>query len=373
MEPDQVLEVSYEEALTQQQVPFIQDVEIQRRIELVSRNLGNRAGVRLLIACALAKIDDPSIDIRKPYTEIGDKDAFSGRKYDEKYVSQFILKYSLPCNLTTAFLTPALRNGNTMLLPGMNLSGRPPELYQAALQLLTDVHAGKTTAQDLLKEVIRQLVLLRDEQINRMESLLAGLRSTRNNTALSAEAILHLIEQHLSCKGSSRLPVIIVAAAYHTVSAYIQETIRPLEAHNAADSQTDSIGDVQVTLIASENIISCYEMKTREVTTGDIDSVIREKLSGSRHRVDHYVFITTHRISIELLSYAHQQYALTGIEFAVLDCLAFLRHFLHFFHRHRMAFLDTYQDLLLQEPDSAISQPLKEVFLALRQAAQSDE
>ncbi len=38
-----------------------------------------------------------------------------------------------------------------------------------------------------------------------------------------------------------------------------------------------------------------------------------------------------------------------------------------------MAFLDDYQDLVLREPDSAVSQPLKEAFLTLRQAAESDE
>jgi hypothetical protein len=62
-----------------------------------------------------------------------------------------------------------------------------------------------------------------------------------------------------------------------------------------------------------------------------------------------------------------------GIEIVVLDCIGFLRHFLHLFHRLRMDFLDTYQELLLDEPDSAVSQPLKEAFLALRQAAESGE
>ena len=41
--------------------------------------------------------------------------------------------------------------------------------------------------------------------------------------------------------------------------------------------------------------------------------------------------------------------------------------------RLRIAFLDAYQSLLLAEPGSAISQPLKEAFLSLRQAAESAE
>jgi DNA adenine methylase len=36
-----------------------------------------------------------------------------------------------------------------------------------------------------------------------------------------------------------------------------------------------------------------------------------------------------------------------------------------------MPFLDVYQQLVLQEPDVAVSQPLKELFLNLRRAAES--
>ncbi len=56
-----------------------------------------------------------------------------------------------------------------------------------------------------------------------------------------------------------------------------------------------------------------------------------------------------------------------------LDCISFLRHFLHLFHRLRAAYLDMYQELLLLEPESAVSQPLKEAFLAMRQATESIE
>src|SRR3972149_4254919 len=61
------------------------------------------------------------------------------------------------------------------------------------------------------------------------------------------------------------------------------------------------------------------------------------------------------------------------LEIAILDCTGFLRHFLHLFHRSRIDYLDAYQALVLAEPDSAVSQPLKEAFLALRQAAEADE
>jgi len=42
-------------------------------------------------------------------------------------------------------------------------------------------------------------------------------------------------------------------------------------------------------------------------------------------------------------------------------------------HRLRMDFLDVYQQLVLDEPTSGVNQPLKEAFLALRQATESDQ
>ena len=62
-----------------------------------------------------------------------------------------------------------------------------------------------------------------------------------------------------------------------------------------------------------------------------------------------------------------------GTEIAILDCIGFLRHFLHLFQRIRADYLNIYHTLVLNEPDSAVSQTLKKAFLALRQAAESGE
>ncbi len=145
----------------------------------------------------------------------------------------------------------------------------------------------------------------------------------------------------------------------------------PLEAHNAADKQTGSLGDIEVTLVNDEKVITSYEMKDNRVTKDDID-VALQKLKGAKSRIDNYIFITTDVIEQDVLDYAKSLYEQTGIEFAILDCLGFIRHYLHFFHRARITFLNIYQELVLSEPTSSVSQPLKEVFLALRRAAEAD-
>lgn len=325
-----------------------------------------------MLSASLAKIHRPEVDIRKPYTEIGTKDSYSGRAYDERYVAEFIEEHGLPCNPTTAFLTPALRNINGTLTKDLNIEGRPKSLYKKVLEVLSEVHEGSVSDEDLLAETIRTLLIYKETKEASLAVLMENLQSSRDVPPLSSEGIVTLIEQHLKSPHASRLPVLAVAAAYCAASEYLREKPRSLHAHNAADSQTGAVGDVEITLVNDDSVITSYEMKTKRVTKLDIDYALR-KIEGSPQEIDNYIFITTEEISDEVSDYARSIYDRTGVEVVVLDCLSFIRHFLHLFHRLRMVFLDEYQRLLISEPESAVRQELKQSFLALRLAAESSD
>ncbi len=251
----------------------------------------------------------------------------------------------------------------------MNLVGRPAYVYKATLELLDYTYRGKVSASDLLSEIVRVLLVIRKENQERIDSLLRALRP-EDTLPLSSEEIVILIDQHLKCKNSSRLPVLIVSAAYNAMEEIIGERILPLQSHNAADEQTGSLGDVEVCLENDDHIVTVYEMKMRRVTIDDINFAL-EKIKSAHHKIHNYIFITTETIDDNIMAFAAGCYERTGgTEVAILDCISFLRHFLHLFHRSRTRFLDAYQKLVLEEPESAVSQPLKEAFLALRRAAQ---
>ena len=371
--PDQVLERLYAKVEPAQETPIVKDTEVLNRIEYVARCPSNRAGVRLVMACMLGKIDRPEVDPRNPYTEIGGDSSFSGRTYDERYITNFINSQRLPCNSTTAFLTPALRNIDSTLTTDLNIVGRPAQLYRDALQILGGVANELVTAEDVLADTIRILCAVRDERRQRMETLLAGIAEGQGGLPLSSGEVVTLIEQHLACRNASRLPVLVVAAAYQAVQDKIGETVKPLLAHNAADEQTGAIGDVEVLVANDDQVVTSYEMKLKRVTIDDISRAVT-KINTHAPQIDNYIFITTDPIDQEVSDYARSMYEkLGGVEIVVLDCIGFVRHFLHFFHRSRIEFLEAYQRLVLAEPDSAVSQPLKEAFLSLRQAAESDE
>src|SRR3989338_4753050 len=244
-----ILENLYSSALKNKSKTFIKSDDLRSKIEFICRCNANKAPIRFLMSCLLAKIDNPKVDIRKPYTEIKGKNNYSGRFYDEHFVEALVHKYKLPCNPTTAYLTPAFRNIDRLLTTDLALVGRPREAYDYALEILAVVHKEKETSKNILQEIIRFLLIAKTEDEGRMKQLIAELKQTKDFLPLSSEEIVTLLTQHLACKNSSRLPVLIIASAYETVKEKIGEKYLSLQAHNAADKQTGSIGDVEVTLI----------------------------------------------------------------------------------------------------------------------------
>ena len=241
--------------------------------------------------------------------------------------------------------------------------------------LFPDVQiAGRFARADLKTapaEAVRSRDRVREWGEVRMNQLLAQLRFCGDDLPLSGKDTAALIEQHLACKNASRLPVLVVAAAYAAAGDRLGEVARPLLAHNAADEQTGAVGDVEICLTNDDRVVTGYEMKLKAVSADEIDRAV-QKIAAADPRPDNYVFVTTEPVSDAVRDYAATFYESTGgTEIAVLDCVGFVRHFLHLFHRLRTEFLNAYQTLLLAEPDSAVRQPLKEAFLSLRLAAES--
>ena len=315
-----------------------------------------------------------AVDIRKPFMDItgqtGD-DNYSGRYYDERHIQRLVEKpYSLPINATTAFLTPGFRTKNVVLTTEVQLGGRPAEMYEALLKIFEDIQRERVTARSAMDETFRLLVIERDQRRAAIQNLVRDIRRATDHLPLSAEATVALIGQHMACKYSSRIPVFVVAAAYRAAERQLGQTVRKLNPHNAADKQTGAFGDIEVTIAGADGVTTAYEMKMKAVTIGDVNLAL-QKLANGGTSIRNYIFITTEPILEETRSYAATLYEeLGGVEIAILDCLGFLRYFLHLFHALRTEFLEAYQDLLLAEPESAVSHALKEAFLTLRKTAE---
>ncbi len=364
---DKLLEEAYKSVCKTPSRLFVSNEQIRSKVLSVCKCERNKAPIRYILSALLAKCSDPKIDTRQPYPKLGEK-SFPGRTIDESHVQSLVHKYQLPCNDTTAFLTPAFRTIETAIKKSTFEKCRPVYVYNDMMDILDYVEEHPLTAYNILCQMLAALVQVKQETETRMSQLMESLSANKEHI-LSSEEITKLLKQHLDCKGSSRLPVLMVAAAYQAVSHLTKETNRSLLAHNAADSQTGATGDIEITLQSDDCTVTCYEMKKKKVAKDDI-YVCVEKMSKLRQKPDNYIFITTELIDEDVKELAASFYGKLGVEIAVLDCLGFINHFLHFFHRYRTDFLNHYQQLVLDEPTSAVSQPLKEAFLSLRRVAE---
>jgi DNA adenine methylase len=112
-------------------------------------------------------------------------------------------------------------------------------------------------------------------------------------------------------------------------------------------------------------MVAAYEMKDKVVTLEDVDIALM-KIRSVKTAVSHYVFITTKTIDPVVDQYCREVYAHFEIEVAVLDCIGFVRHFLHLFHGWRTEYLREYEGMLLAEPESAVSHGVKAFFFSCK-------
>src|SRR4030042_2209565 len=178
----------------------LDDDDLRAKVEFICRCITNKAPIRFMMACLLGKLDDSKVDIRKPYTEISGKGTYSGRAYDEQFVEPFVIKHKLPTNSTTAFLTPAFRNIDRQLTTDLVLVGRPRQVYTNVLELLDLVQKGKLNAADVLKEILRFLLIIKSENETRMKQLLRELKHAEDTLPLASEQIVTLLQQHSEAK-----------------------------------------------------------------------------------------------------------------------------------------------------------------------------
>ncbi len=305
----------------------------------------------------------PTVDIRNPFTEIGTDDCYSGRTYDERYLQVFIMEHSLPLNRTTAFLTPAFRTFNQPLLVETKLSGKPTVLYASLISLLQDIQKGVHPPEDYLKEALRLLIQIRDTQQQAIQERLSRLEGVHKE--LGTQQILEIISKHLKMPRSSRLPVLVIAAAYDTTKESLSKHYMRLLPHTAADKPTDVLGDLEIELSGQGIPYIVYEVKDRVITQSDIQNALL-KLSERTELPAQYAFVATKPIPSAVYEYIESiNRQRLGTELQAYDCLEFLKYFLHLFHEKRTRFLDRYKELVLNEPASAVAQSLKEKLLEL--------
>lgn len=108
---------------------------------------------------------------------------------------------------------------------------------------------------------------------------------------------LHFFKSYKGSKGASRLPVLALHAIYSVMvpelRRYSGKTVLDLNAHSAADSQTGSIGDIEVLDSISGEIFEAVEVKHSLPIVESIAADVQIKVMDKS--IERYYILTTHQ------------------------------------------------------------------------------
>ena len=213
-----------------------------------------------LLGCLLARINDKTINIRKPYVSQG-SDAFNGRTLDDQVVNPILQQGRIPLS-RGPFLSVFRRS--VQFTNSTRDGVRDKSAYDAFLQLLEFIEgvADDETLIQVLDSMAYRFVELREA---------SNIPLTRIQR-MSLTQVSDLVSQLLETPSGGRLPMYIVVAAFQAVDEHfdLHWAIR-WQGINVADSASGLGGDIIVssgdtTLIVAE-ITERLVDRNRVVTT----------------------------------------------------------------------------------------------------------
>lgn len=175
-------------------------------------------------------------------------------------------------------------------------------------------------------------LLWRREQLREKGRIVMSIPKLTNVLQITNLFENHFFFKYKDSKGASRLPVLALYAIYKVLICELQrfehKHLKELQAHSAADSQTGSIGDIE---IANEDgsIFEAIEVKHGIPITIPLVDSVKQKIRGSQ--VERYYILTTyenHSLSDELMTAATQVEKLLGCQLIINGVIPSIRYYL---------------------------------------------
>ena len=268
-----------EELFGQMEIAFVKESplavweEVGGTIETV---IGSKTQAyrEVLIGCAIARILDPLIDIRKIYVNQGD-DAFNGRTLDERVVNPFLHEHEVPSS-KGPYLSVFRRNVSLNEDTGKGVKDKAG--YTAMLEFIAILESSdQSSAKELLSSLLYGLIELRDT------STITLSRIQR----LSMEQYGALIDSMLATPSGGLIPVLLAVSAFSAIrDTYLIPWDIRWQGINVADSPSGAGGDITINR-EGKTVIS-IEVTERAIDKPRVISTFNTKISP--HGIDDYLF-----------------------------------------------------------------------------------
>src|SRR5260370_10050300 len=178
-----------------------------------------------MLGCALARSQDRSIDIRRPYVDLGEG-SFSGRTLDEKVVNPFLQDKQIPCSKG-----PYLAVFRRQVQFDQSARGGMKDKagYDALMVCLTHLESqiGKKDVERFISYLLSKFIELRE----------AANISLRRIQRLSLDQYDALLVSLLATTSGGRFPVLFTLAVFNTLKKHFsQDWEIAFQGINVADS-----------------------------------------------------------------------------------------------------------------------------------------
>jgi hypothetical protein len=252
-----------------------------------------------LVGCAIARIQDKTINIRLPYIKQG-PNAYNGRTLDERVVNPFLQSHRIPCSRAPFLST--FRRG-IQFDEGTLRGVRDAEGYRAFLALVG--YLEKTTDDDALTQFLHHLLYKFAKLREAADVPLSRLQR------ISLEQYESLITSLLNTPSGGRLPVILVLAALRTIKDYFGlDWVIDFQGINVADAASGVGGDITIT--DEGKLVFAAEVTERPLERARVVATFNTKIAP--YGIEDYLFFVRPETLAEDARQQARQYFAQGHE-----------------------------------------------------------
>ena len=249
----------------------------------------------VLLGCLLARIQDKTIDVRKPYVSQGD-DAYNGRTLDERVVNPLLQEKRIPSS-RGPFLSVFRRSVE------FNLSTRDGVRDKSAYDsFLVIVEFVEYTTEDATLRQVLDFVALQFVQLREA----ATVPLTRIQR-MSLGQISDLVSRLLALPSGGRMPVYVVVAAFDAIDWHFScGWDIQWQGINVADSASGVGGDIVIT--QGDSILLAAEVTERLVDRNRVVATFNNKI-GPHGIEDYLFFVNSESLPSEAVQQMRQYFA----------------------------------------------------------------
>lgn len=252
----------------------------------------------VLLGCGLARILDPSVNLRHPYVNQGE-DSFNGRTLDERVVNPFLQDRMIPCS-KGPYLASFRRN--VKFVPETARGLRDKSGYDALLIFLAALEkATIVEAKQLLRYLLYRFVELRNASRVPLSKI----------SRVSLEQYDVLIRELLQAQSGGLIPVLLVVAMLRTVNSCFRLNWNiEFQGINVSDKASGAGGDI--TVIKDGETLLAIEVTERPIEKSRVVSTFNTKVI--RAGIQDYLFVYSNSTPTEEARTAARTYFSQGHE-----------------------------------------------------------